>query len=50
MPKPTDKCARPGCVHTYEFHARDLAREKEKCWHGAVVGECCECLEFVEAK
>jgi hypothetical protein len=38
------KCKR--CGHLYEEHATDLSHEKEKCWHGAVVGNTCECPEY----
>jgi len=47
MPQPNDKCKT--CQHTYEFHARDMMTDKEKCWHGSVTGNSCElaCKTFV---
>jgi hypothetical protein len=47
MSQPNDKCKL--CGHAYEMHARDMMTDKEKCWHGSVIGDSCEtqCKQFI---
>jgi hypothetical protein len=45
MPEANDKCVT--CGHPYAEHATDMHHSKEKCWHGACIGETCECREFL---
>lgn len=38
------------CGHRYAEHATDLNHTEEHCWHGAIIGESCQCPAFKEAK